>query len=541
MQKKNPLRLLWQMLIEEKSEIMSIYFYAILSGLIQLSVPIGVQAIIGFVLGASMVTSIYILIFVVVLGVCAVGLIQINQMKIIEKIQQKIFARYSFAFSEKSMYLDLRQTQGIYLPEKMNRFFDIITIQKGISKLLLELPIASIQIVFGLLLLCLYHPIFIIFGFSLLLILWLIMRVTGKKGFESSLEESTYKYHIASWLQDLGRNIVQFKFYSRFNLNLRRTDDLVSSFLDARTRHFHVLLLQFKVLVAFKTLITLAMLAVGTYLLLAQELNIGEFIAAEIVILSIIGAIEKLIGNTDNIYDVLTAFAKISAVLDADDEANGSMSPPNEAAFSIELKEFCFFLPQSNLAFAPINLKLEPGNRIWLRGQSGKTYFLHLLGLVVENFTGAYYINGIALGNFDREIVRSHIGFIGQENPVFHGTVMDNIAMGRSSIEPQRITQFAQKLGFSEFLNSLSSGYDTVLEAEGNNWSYRALIQLSFLRLLLARPALILIDNAFSALSEEQQVSLSTYLQEEITAPIVITGNESIISSICNTQFELQN
>ena len=90
MLKTSPIHKLWQLIKEERSEISAIYFYAILGGLLQLSVPIGVQSIVGFVMGASMVTSIYVLIFVIVLAVLLVGILQINQMKIIEKIQQKI-------------------------------------------------------------------------------------------------------------------------------------------------------------------------------------------------------------------------------------------------------------------------------------------------------------------------------------------------------------------------------------------------------------------------------------------------------------------
>ena len=173
----HPLKRLWQLIILEKQEIISVYFYAVLSGLVQLSVPVGVQAIIGFVLGASMVTSIYVLIVLVVLGVLLVGVFQMNQMKIIEKIQQRIFTMYAFEFAEKVPRFDLQQSDNYYLPEKVNRFFDTINVQKSLSKLLLDIPVASIQILFGLLLLAFYHPIFIAFGFLLVVIIWLTLKL----------------------------------------------------------------------------------------------------------------------------------------------------------------------------------------------------------------------------------------------------------------------------------------------------------------------------------------------------------------------------
>ena len=176
-----PLSRIIQLILTDRKDIVSIYFFAIMSGLVQLSLPLGVQAIISFVLGATMVTSIYVLIFVIVLGVFLVGAFQINQMKIIEKIQQNIFVRNTYLFAEVLPQIDLMKSNNYYLPEKITRFFDVMSVQKGISKLLLDIPIASIQIIFGLLLLSFYHPIFIAFGFLLLLFLVLILWFTGKK------------------------------------------------------------------------------------------------------------------------------------------------------------------------------------------------------------------------------------------------------------------------------------------------------------------------------------------------------------------------
>jgi len=208
---KNPLKRLAGLLALDKHEISSIYFYSILSGLIQLSVPIGVQAIIGFVMGASMVTSIYVLVVLVVLGVFIVGVLQMNQMKIIEKIQQNIFLRYAFEFADKIPQFNLSKTDKYYLPEKVNRFFDTISLQKGISKLLLDIPTASVQIIFGLLLLALYHPLFIMFDILLVVVLYLILKLTSQKGFATSIEKSNYKYEVATWLQDLARMVSRLR------------------------------------------------------------------------------------------------------------------------------------------------------------------------------------------------------------------------------------------------------------------------------------------------------------------------------------------
>jgi ABC-type bacteriocin/lantibiotic exporter with double-glycine peptidase domain len=224
-------------------------------------------------MGASMVTSIYVLVILVVLGVFIVGVLQLNQMKIIEKIQQNIFLRYSFDFADKIPQLNLSKTEKYYLPEKVNRFFDTLSLQKGISKLLLDVPTASVQIIFGLLLLALYHPLFIMFDILLVVVLYLILKLTSQKGFSSSMEISNYKYEVAAWLQDLARMVKAMKLSFGSNFNLIKTDSSISGYLNARTKHFKILMFQYKTLVAFKVLITTAMLTVGTYLLIEQRLG----------------------------------------------------------------------------------------------------------------------------------------------------------------------------------------------------------------------------------------------------------------------------
>nr|HPN60284.1 ABC transporter transmembrane domain-containing protein [Chitinophagaceae bacterium] len=281
----NPVSRIFRLVKLERKEISAIYFYAILNGLIQLSLPVGVQAIIGFVLGGSMSTSLVILIGLVVAGVFFTGLLQVGQMQLIEKIQQNIFVRYSFELADRIPRLDLKKTDAYYIPELVNRFFEIPALQKGLAKLLLDIPTATIQIVFGLILLSFYHPAFILFGMILVLILWLILYYTGNKGLQTSLTESAYKYGVAAWLEEMGRLIKSFKFSKGSVINLRKTDEKVSGYLDARNSHFNILQFQFKVLIAFKVLITAAMLIIGSLLLVNQQLNIGQFIAAEIVII----------------------------------------------------------------------------------------------------------------------------------------------------------------------------------------------------------------------------------------------------------------
>lgn len=524
------------LLHHEREEINSIYFYAILSGLIQLSVPLGIQSIIGFVMGAQMVTSIYVLIFLVVFGVFLVGMCQINQMKIIEKIQQRIYTRYAFQFSEIIPKFDILKSDSVYLPEHVNKFFDVLNVQKGISKILLDIPLASIQIVLGIVLLALYHPIFIFFGLMFLAILVLILKYTSNKGIYTSMIESKYKYETVSWLQDMARIIKSFKFSQGSGLNFYKTDKNVLGYLKARTEHFGVLLIQYRTLVAFKVIISFAMLGIGTYLLVNQLLNIGEFIAAEIVILMLIGATEKLIGNLENIYDVVTGLEKLHSVLETPIEQEGTIEMSKEReGMKIELMNFGMKYHSQDTLFEEVNVSISNNKLIGIKGEegSGKTSLLKILSAGYSQYHGTILINQIPLNNYDIESFRNKVGIYIYPMEIFKGTLFENISLNRQGIEEKEILNLIQEVGFDDFMIHFSEGFDTKIDASGKKLATNVTKKILLLRALINNPSLLLLDEPFAGLSEDVRERLMNYLVriKSKTTVLIATNDQTVLKN----------
>ncbi len=470
----NPVKRILRVIRLERNEISSVYFFAILNGLIQLSLPLGIQSIISFVLGGRISTSLVILIALVVLGVFLGGALQVNQMRLIEKVQQKIFVRYAFEFAERIPKLNLQLVDSYYLPELLNRFFDTGTLQKGISKLLLDIPAASIQIIFGLLLLSFYHPVFIFFSLVLILLIYLILRFTSAKGMESSLRESDYKYAVASWLEEMARVIKSFKFSRKNSLNIQRTDSLVQGYLEQRTIHFSILQLQYWSLIGFKLLITAAMLIVGSVLLVDQQLNIGQFIAAEIVILMVIGSVEKLMINLDTVYDVLTAVEKLGKVTDKPLEVDGTIELPEEnSGLSIEMSNVNFsYVPEEQApVLKNINMVIRSNEKICIMGAtgSGKSTLLRLLSGAYHHFEGNIFINNIPLTTYKLDTLRDQTGILLNQQDIFMGTLLENITMGNPAISPQHVLRLAERIGLKTFFSETTAGLQTMLDPIGKN------------------------------------------------------------------------
>jgi len=539
---KSPLARILDLVRLEKAEIWSIYFYAILNGLILLSVPLGIQAIVGFVLGASFRASIYVLILLVVVAVLVSGLMQINQMKIIEKIQQRIFVRYAFSYADIIPRLDLKKADGIYLPELINRFFDTATLQKSLAKILLEIPSATIQICFGLLLLSFYHPAFIIFSFLLVFILWLIIYFTGGKGLESSLEESRSKYRVAAWLEEMARIIKFIKLAAGHALHLKKTDQATISYLKARNEHFKILLLQYRSLVAFKTAITAAMLIFGSILLVNQQLNIGQFVAAEIVILTILNSVEKLIINLDSVYDTLTAVDKLAKLTDKPLEESGNLqiSTVNTGVL-VKGENISYGYTDKQPVLQDLDFEFQPGQLICIQGKAGtgKSTLLRLLDGAYTDFNGSLQIDNVPIRNFDLNSLRSQIGILLHQHDIFQGTLWENITMGRENVPIETVVQLFQKVSLSSYFATLPKGFDTELDPTGQRLPRQIIHKILLVRALIGAPRLLLLEEPWSGMESTTKNKIIALLNEYKSTTRVIVSNDESFANTCDQVFSM--
>ena len=532
----------------EKKEVSTIYFYAILSGLIQLSLPLGIQAIINFSQVAAgrtkLPVSMWLLIFLVVGGVLIVGIVQVNQMKVVERIQQRIFTRYAFEFTYKIPRFDIKRVDKYHLPELVNRFFDTISLQKGLSNLLLDIPLAIIQIVFGLILLSLYSPLFVLLGILLILILYIVLNLTAKKGLDASLRESDFKYSAAAWIEELARTFKTFKVSGKQNLHLQKTDKLVVGYLESRTDHFDVLKFQYWSLILFKLLVTATMLIVGAVLLIEQQLNVGQFIAAEIVILTVLSAVEKLILSLDKAYDVLTSLEKLSKVTDQQlEDSSANIYTRNYNGISIKLNQLSFGYKEDKNILHDINLEIKPGSKVCIKGEaaSGKSVLLELLAGGFPDTQGAVLVDGLPIGNYNIESYRRQIGVFYHEQDIFKGSLYENITMGDSSIDPSHLLELAKVVGLDVYITSLPKGFDTELNPTGKGMSSIIAKKILLVRAFATSPALLLLDEPFEIAGAENCERIADYLIKLKNVTVVVVTGDTNFASQCDQVITMSN
>ncbi|WP_100614882.1 peptidase domain-containing ABC transporter [Confluentibacter citreus] len=526
----------WQRLIGlmqlEKRDIRQIFYYAVFSGIVALSLPLGIQTIINLIQGAQISTSWVVLVILVTLGVAFSGALQLMQLRIIETIQQRIFTRSSFELSYRFPKIKTSELRNYYPPELANRFFDTLAIQKGLSKILIDVPTALLQILFALLLLSFYHPFFIIFGVLLLVLIFIVFKFTAKRGLETSLVESKNKYKVAHWIQEIARSITSFKLSGNTSLALGKNDYLVSKYLESRESHFKVLMMQFIQMVSFKVIVTASLLLIGGALVLNQQMNIGQFVAAEIIILLVIASVEKLILGLESFYDVLTSLEKLGEIVDKDIENQEGEKPVFNGDITIELNEVSYRVPdRDSPVMYNISLKINSKSRILILGESGagKSTLLRLIAGIIEPTAGHIYINNLSVNSLNLNHYRAHLGLSLTEESPFDGSIKDNLTFGNPNISDDTIFDVLNKVGLMEFIKEQSKGLQTILNPDGKQMSHTVSKKIVLARAILKNPKVIILEDALDRFNPTETNAIIDYLThpDRPWALIVVSGNDS--------------
>lgn len=542
----NPLTRLYNILKLDRKDIIQIIFYAIFSGLVSLSLPLGIQAIINFIQAGRISVSWILLVFLVVIGVAFVGVLSLMQLRITENLQQKIFVRSSFEFAYRIPKIKFEVFYKQYPPELANKFFDTLTLQKGISKLLIDFSAALLQILFGLLLLSLYHTFFIVFGLMLFILLYVIFKFSYSNGLQTSLNESKYKYKVATWLQELARNNATFKKDNQFTFGLQKNDTLVQEYLKYRESHFTVLRRQFSQLIIFKILITASLLLIGGFLVINQQMNIGQFVAAEIIILLVINSVEKIILGLETFYDVLTSIEKIGTVTDLEIE-KASQSKRNKTEIQsilLEADEVSFKYPDSNdFILNKINLKINQGEKILISGDNGagKTTLLRLLAGFITPTSGHLYINDDTFNKLDINEYRTHIASMTQNESLFEGTIYENITFGKE-VNQNELKEVLQSLQLLPFIKTLPEGLDTLISSEGKKLSSSYIQKIILARCIISKPKILFLENPTNKMDESTAKEVIEYL----TSPannwtLIVSSKNNYWTKKTNREFVIEN
>ena len=491
----------------ERGDLTVLGVYTLGVALLTLAVPLAMQALVNTVAAGIFIQPIVVLTLLVLGGLLLAGGLQILQFRIVETLQQRVFARTALEVAERLGAVRSLALREVYAPELANRFFDVLTIQKSLSKLLLDGLAAMAQATVAVLVLGLFNPTFLLVAMGIVGLFLASTFLLGVGGLRTSVDESAAKYRVAGWLEEVARGHVGLKMHGDRAHLAERTDDAVMAYLDAREAHFRVCRRQVAGFFFLSALANAGLLAVGGWLVLDGALTLGQLVAAQIIVALVLASLDKLVRHNEKLYDLLTGLEKVGHLTDLPTERAGGQALPQRACgASVVCRGVRFGYDPARPVLDGLDLTLEPGDRVSLVGGNGagKSTLVALLCGLESPQEGTVEIDGVDLRSVDLESLRRNVALVTDARDLFSGTVRDNIVLGRPHVAPDDLRWAVELVG----LDDLPNGLETPVVSGGGNVSRGLAQRILIARAVVDRPRLLILDEGLSGIEERAAVTI---------------------------------
>lgn len=509
-----PIERLLKLIHNEKKDLVVLVYLSFGYSLITVATPIAIQILVnnvtmGGVMQPLIVTSI-ILFGLLILS----GLIFVLEAYVVELIERRLFVNTAMRVAKKTQgaVIDIYDKNNPV--ELVNRFFDITTIQKSAASLLTVGLIASIQIIIGSIVIIFYSLYFAIIIAALFVFFWIILRVFGKNATQTAIDESQAKYATADWLETIPGNFYLFKFYNGLQLAETRTNKLANDYLSKRSKHFGHLFKQLFGAVIFYAFIATAMLLVGGMLVVNSQINLGQFVATELIFFGILAAFIRIVALLSDYYDIMAAVHKIGVLDDLPQEEIKKDQASLYILDKLAVENVSFPYNDHVTAIQNVSFKLSKGSSLAIMGTSGtgKSTIIDLITALRNPNKGQIEYNGIDLRQINHQSLRNTIG-IAKNIEVFEGSILNNIRLGDRDITISHINEVLDNLSLADGFSQLEYGLDTVLSSFGAPLSTTQLQRLMLARAIVTNPELLIIDGLIDNFNQAQTEIVIDYLK----------------------------
>jgi len=495
---------LLRLLSDERKDIVTIAMYAVMVSIFSLVIPLASQGIIDAVSLGTFTNQLVILCGAISAGLLLYGAFTMLQYYTVDILQRRLFAATGLEIAYRLPMMKRSALEGEYGPALVNRFFDVITMQKSLSKILLDGLSYSLVALASLGLLFVYSPFFLIIGLLAVLFAPVLVWGLGRNGLETSIMESSTKYAMAHWLEDLSRCHQSFKLNSTTSYVHDRTDRLASNYVRHRGEHFRVFGRQLASAAVFRALIVGIALGIGGFLVTRGDITLGQFVAAELVIVSLTSAGFNLVKLFEQGYDLLTAISKIMHVTDKPLEAVGGEPMPNATGpATLRVQNLTVTYESGRKALDGISFDVEPGSHLSVLGESGagKTTLSRSLVRLHSPDGGRITLDGHDISRLSLQSYRQQVRLALSADELFKGTLEDNITMGRDYTYSE-LEEAMQIAHLEDDVLSLQHGLQTPVTSAGLEFPQGFVRRIMIARAVIGRPRVLILDEAFNGIED---------------------------------------
>jgi len=527
----------------EKRGLYVVLVYAIGVGLASLAAPLGVQMLVSAIAFGGLVQPIAILSLLVLVSLAFAAVLRSTQAWVVERIQQRLFVRVAADLAERLPRVTVPALETSYGPELVNRFFDVLTLQKGAAMLLLDGILVTLQVIVGGIVLALYHPVLL--GFAAVLLVAVVTVLVGARGQGSatSIRESKAKYALVAWFEEVARHPTIFRGEKGAGFARARSDELTRKYVDYRKAHFRVLFRQTVAFLALQAIATAALLGIGGVLVLRGQLTLGQLVAAELILTAVVAGFAKFGKYLETYYDLIAAMDKLGHLVDLplERESEGRLSGEG-GPVAIRIAAMEYVHQDGGSALAPLTIDVARGARVAIIGAngSGKSTLIDLVYGLREPTRGHIEVEGVPLRNLSLRDFREQIALV-RGAAIFHGTVLENVRMGRPNVTLEDVRRALEAVGLWEHVTQMPEGLGAHLTTNGGNLSAGEAQRLAIARAIVDRPRCLLLDEALDHLEPgARKEILERVLGPDGPWTVIVATHDPLVADACTHSFTIE-
>jgi putative ABC transport system ATP-binding protein len=518
----------------ERYDLLVVISYALAIGVLSLVVPICVQSIVNTVAFGSLYQPVIVLTVLVLLLVGLSGALSLVQVWVVEVLQRRLFVRVALGLAQRIPRFQASVFRKEVPQDLINRFFEVVIVQKLVAKIVLEGIAVILQAGIGLLILSFYHPFLLVFVLLLALSLLIICGPLGLGAVATAMKESSAKHTVLIWLENLAENSFLFKSGQGRAFAMERADYTTYSYLKCRKKHFRIVFRQMFGFVALQTIASAALLGLGGYLVIFEQLTLGQLVAAELIVSGVLLSFNKLGRLLESYYDLVASIAKLDSLIELPTEAATGDDLQNESKpLTVILRDVVAgFEGCRQPVLRGACLEIASGAKVAIYGEngSGKSLIADLMVRFHLPDEGTVILGNQHLVDLNPMSIRERVKMVrGLE--VFRGTIEENLTLGLNQVLRKDLREVLDSVGLREEIEELPNGLETWLREDARPLSSGQANRLVLARALILKPRLLILDELLDSIDKRvmEQYVLPTLLSP--IAPwtlLVMTHDEEL-------------
>jgi len=486
--------------------------FSVAISVLTLAVPLSVQILIGTVANTALSRPVVVLAGVLCGLLGLYGLLVGIQAQLMDVFERRLFARITKEIALRSIHARYADVESMNREELANRFFEIVTIQRNMPNLVVTGSAIVLQAIVGFAVVSAYHPVFVVFNAAVLLLAWLVWKIWAGPSIRTKLESSKAKFDVASWLEELGRANAFFKSSRHVRLALETSERRIAAYVAAHRRHFRMKFSQQLGFLALYATASASLLGLGGWLVVANQLSLGQLVAAELILSAVFVSFARLPSLLEEYYEVCAALYKLGDFFDIPLEGpiDGDEVPVGRVGLRFvgattrhREREFRF------------DFEIPPAAKVMAVCSS---YSLQkaLIDLVMRHRSprqGRVMFGGHDIADLHLHRLRDGIALI-DNSGVLERSIEENLRAGNAALSRAELREMLAVVGLDATIDSLPQGLDTPLGAFGYPLSRSETIRLKIAAALLARPQVLILTQVFDSLSQAYRRAIVEYVAQ---------------------------